>query len=582
MKKTLLSILCLMQATFSIQAQEVTLDFTTNNWGLPTDYTKTESTFTNGDYTIRLIAATNGYKHGGNYLLLGKKDATLTLPAFDFAVSKIKVYGRSGASGKVTENIFVGDIAVSEEKTSAIEDHEFDINENYRAAGNIYTLKVTNGNNTQITKIEVYKLDATATAKPEISTPDNATTFEESLEVTITATEGAKIYYTLDGSEPTTESTEYTAAFTINATTTVKAIAVIGENKSQVTTATYSKIATDTLNRDFTGVTGSHYKEWTGKTAPSTSVYAGSTAGSYEAIQLRSTNHSGIITTKSGGKAKRIVIEWNEKTDTVRKISIYGKNSAYTTASELYANATQGEKLAELVYGTTEFTLTGEYKYIGLRSYSNTIYLNSIKITWEEDESTSQPYILNVSEVGYATLMLGYNAVIPAGVEAYIVSSTSGSYATLTKITTNILPANEAVIIKANAGTYEFAQTTDESTIEDNLLMGTLSDIEVEADAYVLSKPAGEELGLYMAAKNRKNNTAFLNNASKAYLPLSNTEKASLSTSLRFEFSGTTAIEEVEGNSEDAEIIYDLAGRRIERITEPGIYIIGGKKRVVK
>lgn len=341
----------------------------------------------------------------------------------------------------------------------------------------------------------------------------------------------------------------------------------------------------DTLNRDFTGVTGSHYKEWTGKTAPSTSVYAGSTAGSYEAIQLRSTNHSGIITTKSGGKAKRIVIEWNEKTDTVRKISIYGKNSAYTTASELYANATQGEKLAELVYGTTEFTLTGEYKYIGLRSYSGTIYLNSIKIIWEEDENTSQPYILNVSEVGYATLMLGYNAVIPAEVEAYYVSSTSGSYATLTQIA-DILPANEAVIIKANAGTYEFAQTTDESTIEGNLLMGTLSDIEVEVeeetDAYVLSKPAGEELGLYVATKNRKNNTAFLNNANKAYLPINTSEKASLSTSLRFEFSGTTAIEEVEGNSEDAEIIYDLAGRRIERITEPGIYIIGGKKRVVK
>lgn len=340
----------------------------------------------------------------------------------------------------------------------------------------------------------------------------------------------------------------------------------------------------DTLNRDFTGVTGSNYKEWAGKTAPSTGVYAGSTAGDNGAIQLRSTNHSGIITTKSGGKAKRIVIEWNENTDTVsvRKISIYGKNSAYTTPAELYANATQGEKLAELVYGTTEFTLTGEYKYIGLRSYSKTIYLNSIKITWEEDESTSQPYILNVSEVGYATLMLGYNAVIPTGVEAYIVSKTSGNYATLTKITTNILPANEAVIIKANAGTYEFAQTADESTIEGNLLMGTLSDIEVEADAYVLSKPAGEELGLYMATKNKKNNTAFLNNASKAYLPINTSEKANLSTSLRFEFSGTTAIEEVEGNSEDAEIIYDLAGRRIERITEPGIYIIGGKKRVVK
>ncbi|MBR5390566.1 MAG: S-layer homology domain-containing protein [Clostridia bacterium] len=54
-------------------------------------------------------------------------------------------------------------------------------------------------------------------------------------------TDGAKIYYTTDGSEPTQNSTEYTAAFTINKTTTVKAIAILNGQSSEVASVTYTK-----------------------------------------------------------------------------------------------------------------------------------------------------------------------------------------------------------------------------------------------------------------------------------------------------------------------------------------------------
>ena len=52
-----------------------------------------------------------------------------------------------------------------------------------------------------------------------------------------------------------------------------------------------------------------------------------------------------------------------------------------------------------------------------------------------------------------------------------------------------------------------------------------------------------------------------------------------------FTFNGssiTSGIEEVKGENGNAKTIYDLTGRRVETITKPGIYIVNGKKVLVK
>lgn len=128
----------------------------TVEWGIPTSGTNTASaSFTDGTYTIQLAAATN-YKQNDGYLILGKANSTLTLPAFTWKTTKIVVTGRSGASSSVKQNIYVGETAVSTETTGATGVNEYVIAADYQAAGNVYVLKVTSAHNTQIVKIEVY------------------------------------------------------------------------------------------------------------------------------------------------------------------------------------------------------------------------------------------------------------------------------------------------------------------------------------------------------------------------------------------------------------------------------------------
>lgn len=63
--------------------------------------------------------------------------------------------------------------------------------------------------------------------------------FTETQSVEISAEDGASIYYTLNGDEPTTESIPYNGAIEISTTTTIKAIAVLNGEKSSVSEAEY-------------------------------------------------------------------------------------------------------------------------------------------------------------------------------------------------------------------------------------------------------------------------------------------------------------------------------------------------------
>ena len=185
---------------------------------------------------------------------------------------------------------------------------------------------------------------------------------------------------------------------------------------------------------------------------------------------------------------------------------------------------------------------------------------------------------VTITDAKYATFYAPVAVTVPAGVTAHTVTI-NGDWATLSEAL-EVIPANTGVVLYANVEettTYNLAITEDAEAIEGNALRGSAAaTYYTEAGTYYALGLVEGEVGFY---KDAFNNSRFQNNSHKAYLYVAN---ASNTASYSFRFGeGTTAIENVEVENE-VKAIYDLTGRKIDTITKAGIYIVGGKKVLVK
>ena len=215
---------------------------------------------------------------------------------------------------------------------------------------------------------------------------------------------------------------------------------------------------------------------------------------------------------------------------------------------------------------------------------------------WEDFENIVEmdppSFNLTVSSAGYATLYLDYTAQIPEGVSVYTANEVEGNLLKM-ELVEGVLPANTGVVVKAPAGTYTFTYSdTYAPEISDNLFKGSATyeyvDVASTQTAFVLSKVDGE-VGMYPA---KLTDGRFLNNANKAYLLLTtklgvsdeelDTSVGGSQLSLRFDFGGTTGVDKVQTESGADAVIYDLYGRKVNKATTPGFYIINNKKLWVK
>ncbi|MBQ9640008.1 MAG: bacterial Ig-like domain-containing protein [Bacteroidaceae bacterium] len=337
-------------------------------------------------------------------------------------------------------------------------------------------------------------------------------------------------------------------------------------------------IVTDELTQATTGASANSYSEWSDKTLSSSAVYAGQSAGgttTNPSIQLRSSNNnSGIISTTSGGKVTKVSVEWNSSTTSGRTLDIYGKNTAYTAASDLYNTSKQGTKLGSIECGTsTELIISDEYTYIGVRSNNGALYLDKLSIRWGEFTDYCTTVVapsVTVSAAGYATyttdVAVDYKA---SGVTAYVVSAVTDDKVTLTEVES--VPANTPVVVKAEtAGTYPLTVIESADAVGTNYLK--VSDgTKVGGDnVFALAKKDGE-VGFYAVS-----NTVTIP-AGKCYLD--GTANAKSRLCLSFEGEDATGIQTVKNIKADG-VYYNLRGQRVVNPMK-GIYILNGKKILV-
>ena len=487
-----------------------------------------------------------------------------------------------------------------------------------------------------------YIEDITTAAAPTLT---EAGEFTGSTEVTITNNEeGATVYYTLDESEPTTESEHFTGeskTLTLTATTTVKAMAVMeGKNQSATAAATYTKVAA-TAEMAFAE---------TAIELPmgETTVPANALTTTSDGIVTYTSSDETVATVAADGAVTFVAPGFTTITATAAATDSYQEATASYTLLFLSGDGTWEHPYSpvDVIYGTqidaaTEIAVAGYYVgYPGTGAtsavddkFGNTAMALSttteavsventipaqvhanlregiateanvgqwVVVTGKKSQYFSKPGIKNnsvtqriamgkmeVSGTGYATYYSAAPAIVPEGMQAGLVTATAEGVLDIDYCyeAGATIPAKTGVLLKAAEGSYPqvFVATSTE-TPASNLLRGTLSDEQTTAPE------EGKDYYFYkLSLDNDGQNIGFYwaEDGGAAF-----TNKAGHAY-LAIEKDGNevkgfsindieTGINEVsKAEAQQGGIMYDLQGRRVQKAVR-GLYIQNGRKFMVK
>lgn len=247
----------------------------------------------------------------------------------------------------------------------------------------------------------------------------------------------------------------------------------------------------------------------------------------------------------------------------------------------------QNDPIASVGTSNEDMTTGLKTATFTLNSATSNLYINGANSgETKTNQSETFDYVIvrktadlaTISSVGFATYSPSSNVAVPEKVKVYTVTVNAEQTAvTLNPVAAgSVVAAGTGYVIEAAEGTYPFAVSNEAvSVIGDNALKVSDGSVTVGAEdnIYVLAQRTDGNVGFSKVAE------GVTIPVGKAYLQLSSGGKAKASF---LSFGGVTAIESVEANGKAGNNeYYTLQG---VRTTAPvkGLYIVNGKKVVVK
>ena len=339
---------------------------------------------------------------------------------------------------------------------------------------------------------------------------------------------------------------------------------------------------------------------WTGKYAVPLN------SGTYSIMINRNTDsskgayNSHVATPECTANIKSITIKTNNNTSKGRTVYLCSSNTIGAATAD---DATYGSTALDAANGSITIPVVGDTKQLYIYA-DGTLYIGSIELTYGENATYSdfrtslETATITLAEACtdgtkyYGTYSSSKPFVVPDDITVSEIKVVDNKLTVKEYATGAVVPANTGVMVASSSfGDHTVALTSETGTSvlgEYNMLRATgdagvtaaqMAVNDADCKFYRLTMHKGETIGYFYGAAE---GAAFNVAANKAYLAVPATVAAKVTG---FTFGGdATGISFVtaDDNTAGKPVIYNLQGQRVNEKAVKGLYIVNGKKVIIK